>query len=131
MPRVSLLNDDTVQDRVEEIYEELEQAQYAARHIQQHGVSLTKLEPLLPVLQSDLQHHKQLQQDYAQAQNVQRQFKQQAFALNEVVHRRAHFSYTDSAGMLNADNNLNDKLRQRLEHAAAERTRTREKLRQY
>lgn len=33
--------------------------------------------------------------------------------------------------MLNADNDLNDKLRQRLEHAEAERTRTREQLRQY
>lgn len=86
---------------------------------------------MLPVLQSDPQQHQQLQQDYAQAQNVQRQVKQQAFALTEVVQHRAHFSYTDSAGMLNADNDLNDKLRQRLEHAEAERTRTREQLRQY
>ncbi|MEX0632944.1 hypothetical protein M8494_16200 [Serratia ureilytica] len=39
-----------------------------ARHIQQHGVSLAKLEPLLSVLQSDPQQHEQLQQDYAQAQ---------------------------------------------------------------
>ncbi len=43
--------------------------------------------------------------------------KQQAFALTEVVQRRAHFSYTDSAGMQNANNDLNDKLRQRLEQA--------------
>jgi len=33
--------------------------------------------------------------------------------------------------MLNADNDLNDKLRQLLEHAEVERTRTREQLRQY
>lgn len=131
MPRISLLNDDTLQDRVEEIYEELKQAQDAARHMQQHGVSLTKLEPLLPVLQSDPQQHQQLQQDYARAQNIQRQVKQQVFALNEVVQRRVHFSYTDSAGMLSADNDLNDKLRQRLEHAEAERIRRREQLRQY
>ncbi len=83
------------------------------------------------MLQSDPQQHQQLQQDYAQAQNVQHQVKQQAFALTEVVQRRAHFSYTDSAGMLNADNDLNDKLRQRLEHEEAERTRTREQLCQY
>ena len=131
MPLVSLLNDETLQDRVDEIREELEEAQDAARHIQQHGVSLTKLEPLLSVLQSDPQQHEQLQQDYAQAQSVQRQAKQQAFALTEVVQRRAHFSYTDSAGMQNANNDLNDKLRQRLEQAEAERARAREQLRQY
>ncbi len=131
MPLVSLLNDETLQDRVDEIREELEEAQDAARHNQQHGVSLTKLEPLLSVLQSDPQQHEQLQQDYAQAQSVQRQAKQQAFALTEVVQRRAHFSYTDSAGMQNANNDLNDKLRQRLEQAEAERARAREQLRQY
>ena len=131
MPLVSLLNDETLQDRVDEIREELEEAQDAARHIQQHGVSLAKLEPLLSVLQSDPQQHEQLQQDYAQAQSVQRQAKQQAFALTEVVQRRAHFSYTDSAGMQNANNDLNDKLRQRLEQAETERARAREQLRQY
>lgn len=131
MPLVSLLNDETLQDRVEEIREEMEEAQDAVRYIQQHGVSLTKLEPMLSVLQSDPEQHEQLQQDYVQAQATQRQAKQQAFALTEVVQRRAHFSYTDSAGMQNADNDLNDKLRQRLEHAEAERTRAREQLRQY
>jgi chromosome partition protein MukB len=131
MPLVSLLNDETLQDRVEEIREEMEEAQDAARYIQQHGVSLVKLEPMLSVLQSDPEQHEQLQQDYVQAQATQRQAKQQAFALTEVVQRRAHFSYTDSAGMQNADNDLNDKLRQRLEHAEAERTRAREQLRQY
>ncbi|KFK97827.1 MULTISPECIES: chromosome partition protein MukB [unclassified Serratia (in: enterobacteria)] len=131
MPLVSLLNDDTLQDRVEEIREELEEAQDAARYIQQHGGSLTKLEPLLSVLQSDPEQHEQLQLDYTQAQATQRQAKQQAFALTEVVQRRAHFSYADSAGMQNANNDLNDKLRQRLEHAEAERARAREQLRQY
>ncbi|MCS3409224.1 chromosome partition protein MukB [Serratia sp. AKBS12] len=130
-PLVSLLNDDTLQDRVEELHEELEEAQDAARFLQQHGVSLTRLEPLVSVLQSDPEQHEQLQQDYQQAQSVQRQAKQQAFSLTEVVQRRAHFSYTDSAGMQNANNDLNDKLRQRLEQAEAERSRARDRLRQY
>ncbi|CNH63517.1 cell division protein MukB [Yersinia aldovae] len=131
IPLVSLLLDDTLTDRVEEITEELAEAQEAARHIQKHGASLAKLEPLLAVLQSDPQQHEQLQENYVQAQNSQRQAKQQAFALTEVVQRRAHFSYTDSAGMLNENADLNDKLRQRLEQAEAERTRAREQLRQY
>ncbi|WP_019209518.1 chromosome partition protein MukB [Yersinia massiliensis] len=131
IPLVSLLLDDTLTDRVEEITEELAEAQEAARHIQKHGASLTKLEPLLSVLQSDPQQHEQLQENYTLAQNSQRQAKQQAFALTEVVQRRAHFSYTDSAGMLTENSDLNDKLRQRLEQAESERTRAREQLRQY
>jgi chromosome partition protein MukB len=130
-PRVGLLCDETLIDRVEEIREELEEAQDAARFIQQHSASLTKLEPLVSVLQSDPEQHDQLKQDYAQAQHAQRLAKQQAFSLTEVVQRRAHFGYTDSAGMLTENSDLNDKLRQRLEHAEAERTRAREQMRQH
>ncbi|KFX13888.1 cell division protein MukB [Pectobacterium atrosepticum ICMP 1526] len=131
IPRISLLCDETLQDRVEEIRAELDETEESARFIQQHGVTLTKLEPLVSVLQSDPQQHEQLQEDYTQAQNVQRQAKQQAFTLTEVVQRRAHFSYADSAGMLGENAGLNDKLRHRLEQAEAERTKAREQLRQH
>ncbi|MCE1704481.1 hypothetical protein LWT84_23440, partial [Enterobacter hormaechei] len=80
--------------------------------------------------QSDPQQHEQLQQDYETAKQSQHQAKQQAFALVEVVQRRAHFSYSDSAGMLSENADLNDKLRQRLEHAESDRSRAREQLRQ-
>ncbi|MEQ9886300.1 chromosome partition protein MukB [Pectobacterium zantedeschiae] len=131
IPRISLLCDETLQDRVEEIRAELDETEESARFIQQHGATLTKLEPLVAVLQSDPQQHEQLQEDYAQAQNAQRQAKQQAFALTEVVQRRAHFSYADSAGMLGENAGLNDKLRHRLEQAEAERAKAREQLRQH
>ncbi|MEI7367935.1 chromosome partition protein MukB [Pectobacterium sp. 1950-15] len=131
IPRISLLCDDTLQDRVEEIRAELDETEESARFIQQHGATLAKLEPLVSVLQSDPQQHEQLQEDYAQAQNAQRQAKQQAFSLTEVVQRRAHFSYADSAGMLGENSGLNDKLRHRLELAEAERTKAREQLRQH
>ncbi|MBN3181842.1 chromosome partition protein MukB [Pectobacterium brasiliense] len=131
IPRISLLCDETLQDRVEEIRAELNETEESARFIQQHGATLAKLEPLVSVLQSDPQQHEQLQEDYTQAQNAQRQAKQQAFALTEVVQRRAHFSYADSAGMLGENAGLNDKLRHRLEQAEAERTKAREQLRQH
>ncbi|MEI7193517.1 chromosome partition protein MukB [Pectobacterium brasiliense] len=131
IPRISLLCDETLQDRVEEIRAELDETEESARFIQQHGATLAKLEPLVSVLQSDPQQHEQLQEDYTQAQNAQRQAKQQAFALTEVVQRRAHFSYADSAGMLGEHAGLNDKLRHRLEQAEAERTKAREQLRQH
>jgi chromosome partition protein MukB len=129
LPRVNLLLDDTLGDRCEEIRERVEEAQEAARFLHQHGNKLSKLEPLISVLQSDPQQHDQLQRDYQQAQQQQRDARQQAFALTEVVQRRAHFSYESSAGMLGGNSDLNEQLRQRLEQAEGERSRARERLR--
>jgi chromosome condensin MukBEF ATPase and DNA-binding subunit MukB len=72
-----------------------------------------------------------LKEDYAWSQQVQREARQQAFALTEVVQRRAHFGYSDSAEMLSGNSDLNEKLRQRLEQAEAERTRAREAMRSH
>ena len=129
LPRLSLLTDETLADRVEEIQERLDEAQEAARFIQQYGNQLAKLEPMVSVLQSDPEQYEQLKEDYEQARATQREARQQSFALSEVVQRRAHFSYTDSAEMLSGNSDLNEKLRQRLEQAEAERARAREALR--
>lgn len=131
LPRVNLLLDDTLPDRCEEIRERVEEAQEAARFLHQHGSKLSKLESLVAVLQNDPQQHDQLQRDYQQAQAQQLSARQQAFALTEVVQRRAHFSYADSAGMLTGNSDLSDKLRQRLEQAEGERSRARESLREH
>lgn len=131
LPRVNLLLDDSLGDRCEEIRERVEEAQEAARFLHQHSSKLSKLEPLVAVLQSDPQQHDQLERDYQQAQQQQRDARQQAFALTEVVQRRAHFSYEDSAGMLTGNSDLNEKLRQRLEQAEGERSRARERLREH
>ncbi|WP_284217306.1 hypothetical protein, partial [Klebsiella pneumoniae] len=85
LPRVNLLLDDTLADRCDEIREQVEEAQEAARVLHQHGAKLTKLESLIGVLQSDPEQHEQLQADYQQAQQQQRVARQQAFALTEVV----------------------------------------------
>ncbi|WP_336998904.1 chromosome partition protein MukB [Pantoea agglomerans] len=131
LPRINLLLDDTLGDRCEEIREQVDAAQEAARFLHQHGAKLAKLEPIIAVLQSDPEQHEQLQADYQQAQQQQRNARQQAFALTEVVQRRAHFSYDDSASMLNGNNDLSDKLRQRLEQAEGERSRSRDRLREH
>ncbi|PLP43434.1 chromosome partition protein MukB, partial [Klebsiella variicola] len=90
LPRLNLLADDTLADRVDEIQERLDEAQEAVRFIQQHGNQLAKLEPIVSVLQSDPEQFEQLKEDYAYAQQTQRDARQQAFALAEVVQRRAH-----------------------------------------
>ena len=129
LPRLNLLADDSLADRVDEIRERLDEAQEAARFVQQFGNQLAKLEPIVSVLQSDPEQFEQLKEDYAYSQQMQRDARQQAFALTEVVQRRAHFSYSDSTEMLSGNNDLNEKLRERLEQAEAERTRAREALR--
>lgn len=131
LPRVSLLNDETLADRCDEIRERLMEAEEAARFIHQHGSQLAKLEAVVSVLQSDPEQFEQLKEDYQYAQQIQRDARQQAFALTEVVQRRAHFSYSDSAAMLDGNSDLNEKLRSRLEQAEAERTRSREALRSH
>ncbi|WP_413734463.1 chromosome partition protein MukB [Sodalis sp. RH21] len=131
IPRVTLLGDDTLADRLETVQADWEEAQDAVRYLQQHRGALDQLEPLVSILQSDPERHEQLQADYQQAQQAQRQAKQQAFALTEVIQRRAHFGYSDSAGMLTESSDLNDKLRQRLEQAETERSRARDALRQH
>ncbi len=78
MPRVNLLLDDTLADRCEEIREQVEDAQEAARFLHQHGAKLAKLEPMLAVLQSDPEQHDQLQADYQHAQQQQQRARQQA-----------------------------------------------------
>lgn len=131
LPRLNLLADETLADRVDEIQERLDEAQEAARFVQQYGNQLAKLEPVVSVLQSDPEQFEQLKEDYAWSQQMQRDARQQAFALAEVVERRAHFSYSDSAEMLSGNSDLNEKLRQRLEQAESERTRAREALRSH
>ncbi|WP_321157942.1 chromosome partition protein MukB [Providencia stuartii] len=130
LPLVGLLMDETLADRVDEIRDELSEAEEAAHFLNKHGQSLIKLEPIVTVLLSDPEKHDQLRQDYETAKHSQQIAKQQAFALVEVVQRRAHFSYSDSTGMVNENADLNDKLRQRLEQAEGERSRARELLRQ-
>nr|Q937H2.1 RecName: Full=Chromosome partition protein MukB; AltName: Full=Structural maintenance of chromosome-related protein [Klebsiella pneumoniae]CAD10421.1 MukB protein [Klebsiella pneumoniae] len=128
LPRLNLLADDTLADRVDEIQERLDETQ-EARFIQQYGNELAKLEPIFRCCRANPEQFEQLKEDYAYAQQTQRDARQQAFALAEVVQRRAHFSYSDSAEMLSGNSDLNEKLRQRLEQAESERSRARDAMR--
>ncbi|MBS0909650.1 chromosome partition protein MukB [Tatumella sp. JGM118] len=131
LPRVSLLLDETLADRYEEIREQVEEAQEASRFLHQHGVRINKLESMLSVLQNDPQQHEQLQADYQTAQQKQREYRQQSFALTEVIQRRAHFSYSDSGSMVDGNSDLSNKLRKQLEQAEGERAHARERLREH
>ncbi|WP_141718593.1 hypothetical protein, partial [Enterobacter sp. IF2SW-P2] len=109
----------------------LDEAQEAARFVQQHGNQLAKLEPVVSVQQSDPEQFEQLSEDYAGSPQVQPEARQQAYALTAVVQPRAPFGYYDSAAMLSRNRDRNEKLRQRLEQAEAERPRAREAMRSH
>lgn len=117
LPRLSLLADETLADRVDEIQERLDEAQEAARFVQRHGNQLAKLEPMVSLLQSDPEQFEQLKEDYARSQQVQRESASAGVALTEVVQRRAPAGYSDSAEMLSGNSDLNEKLRERLAQA--------------
>ncbi|EMG9308555.1 chromosome partition protein MukB [Proteus mirabilis] len=130
IPQVNLLLDETLIDRVEELREELYNAEESMRYLQRHEKALTALEPIASILQSDPQEHDQLTQDYQYAKEEQQRYQQQAFLLVEVVQRRPHFSYSDAVEIVSENNDLNEKLRRRLEMAETERATARELYRQ-
>ncbi|MFP1463363.1 hypothetical protein ACLB1E_27210 [Escherichia coli] len=79
--------------------------QEAARFVQQFGNQLAKLEPgTVSVLQKRPGTVRTVKRRLRVSQQMQRDARQQAFALTEVVQRRAHFSYSDSAEMLSGNN---------------------------
>ena len=123
LPRLNLLADDTLADRGRDP-ERLDEAQEAARFIQQHGNQLAKLEPIVSVLQSDPEQFEQLKEDYAYAQQTQRDARQQAFAPAEVA-QRGPTSATRFGGNAQRQQRSQRKLRQRLEQAESERSRAR------
>ena len=126
-----LLADDDLADRVDDLREQAAEAQDAAQYVSRHQHTISELEPIVAVLQSDPQQNDALREQYNTVKAEQQTLRQQVFALAEVMQRRAHFSYEDSAGMLNENSDLNEKLRARLEVVEAQRTESRRQMMQY
>ncbi|QYN47499.1 chromosome partition protein MukB [Gilliamella sp. ESL0405] len=126
-----LLADDDLADRVDDLREQATEAQDAAQYVSRHQHTINELEPIVAVLQSDPQQNDALREQYNTVKAEQQTLRQQVFALTEVMQRRAHFSYEDSAGMLNENSDLNEKLRARLEVVEAQRTESRRQMMQY
>lgn len=126
-----LLSDDDLAERIDELREQLQKSQDSVSYVKSNQTYIHQLEPLVAVLQSDPEQNDELHQQYQQIKLTQQQTKNKLFALSEVTSRRAHFSYADSADILNENNDLNEQLRHRLEIVETERNAVREKLRHY
>ncbi|WP_392565736.1 chromosome partition protein MukB [Utexia brackfieldae] len=131
MPYIHVLADDDLADRVDDLREQFSHAQESADYVKRYQPVITQLEPVVAVLQSDPEQNHDLRGDYEQVKTQQHQLKQQIFALSEVIQRRVHFSYDDSADMLGENSDLNEQLRKRLEQVSLARTTAREKMREY
>ncbi|MCO6560495.1 MAG: chromosome partition protein MukB [Gilliamella sp.] len=129
--QMHLLADDDLADRVDDLREQVAQAQESAQYVSRNGNTVSELEPILAVLQSDPEQNEALREQYNTVKAQQQTIRQQVFALTEVMQRRAHFSYEDSAGMLNENSDLNEKLRSRLEVVEVQRTEARSQMQQY
>ncbi|WP_294964477.1 chromosome partition protein MukB [uncultured Gilliamella sp.] len=129
--QMHLLADDDLADRVDELREQLTEAQEAEQYVTRNRNTVSELEPIVAVLQSDPEQNETLREHYNSIKNQQQIIREQVFALTEVMQRRAHFGYEDSAGMLDNDTDLNEKLRARLELVEEHRTQARSQMQQY
>ncbi|HBO38607.1 MAG TPA: chromosome partition protein MukB, partial [Pasteurellaceae bacterium] len=128
IPQLNVLADESLLERIEECREQLDLAEQDELFIRQHEVTLSQLEPIASTLQSDPENYENLKADYSQAVNLQKQLQQKLFALADVVQRKPHFSYEDTAQSETSE--LNEQLRTRLEQAQVQREQQREQLRQ-
>jgi chromosome partition protein MukB len=129
--QMHLLADDDLADKVDDLREQVAQAQESAQYVSRNRNTVSELEPILAVLQSDPEQNEALREHYNTIKAQQQTIRQQVFTLTEVMQRRAHFSYEDSAGMLNENSDLNEKLRSRLEVVEIQRTEARSQMQQY
>lgn len=128
LPLVNLLADETLEERAEVCREQLAEAEENEYFIRQFGSALTQLEPIAAALKSDPSKFEQLEADYQQAKEQQKALQQKVFALSDVIQRRVHFSYEETATV--EGSSLTEKLRSQLESAQRNREQAREQLRQ-
>ncbi len=128
LPLVNLFADETLEDRAEACREQLAEAEENEYFIRQFGQALTQLEPIAAALKSDPSKFEQLEADYQQAKMQQKALQQKVFALSDVIQRRVHFSYEETATV--EGTGLTEKLRTQLESAQRNREQAREQLRQ-
>lgn len=119
LPQLSVLAEDSLEERIDICREELDLAQEDEQFIRQNGLYLSQLEPIAIALKSDPRQFEQLEAAYKQAVEQQKSLNQKVFSLADVINRRLHFSYEESVGTNGGS--LNEQIRQQLDTAQRER----------
>nr|WP_314740826.1 chromosome partition protein MukB [uncultured Haemophilus sp.] len=128
LPLADLLDDETLEERAEVCREQLDEAEEDEQFVRQYGAYLTQLEPIAGSLRNDPNRFEQLEAEYLQAKQTQKQLQQKVFALSDVMQRRVHFSYEDAVGA--EGSRLTEQLRAELEQAQQTREQAHQQLRQ-
>ncbi len=129
-PLMRYLEDDTLEARHEELEEKLSKLNEAKSYVSQHQKALDKLEGMVNALEADPEQFDNLQAQYNDADQALQQLKKQIFAVADLVERRQYFAYADSVDLLNKSSELSEQLKAKLVQAEAQRTSSREALKQ-
>lgn len=128
-PYHPLFTDHDLADKIAVVGEQLLLAKVSADYVKKNKTVIAELEPLVPLLKNS--PDKNLLQQYEEIKNAQRKVKEQVFVLQEVLSRKAHFSYADAVNMIDENSDINAELRIRLKTVEHERDLARERLRHY
>ncbi|PSV31137.1 chromosome partition protein MukB [Photobacterium sp. GB-27] len=129
-PVVTLLEDDTLSARFEEVEQQLSQMDEARNYLDRHGKALAELETLVSSLDADPEQFDALQADYEAADKKLQELKTLIFAVADLAERRHYFSYADAVELLSKSSELNEQLKAKLATAEQARGRSRESLKQ-
>ncbi|UPQ87119.1 chromosome partition protein MukB [Vibrio sinaloensis] len=127
---MSLLEDETLSQRFDELEQKIEQLVEAKAFLSQHAKSVAELEQVIGSLDADPEQFDALEAQYHAADQQLQSLKKQIFALADLVERRHYFAYSDSVDLLNQSSELSEQLKAKLGQAEQLRTRAREELKQ-
>lgn len=129
-PNLALLNDDSLQERHDELKVKLLDLQEHKAFVSQHGKSLKELSSIVNALQADPEQYETLESEYRTADASLKDLKTKIFALSDLVERKQHFGYSDSVEMLNQSSELSENLKRKLVDAERTKSRSRDELKQ-
>ncbi len=129
-PNLTLLADDTLQERHDELNSKLQSLLEQKAFVSQHGKTLQELSGLVNALGADPEQFEALETEYQTADTNLKAVKKKIFALSDLSERKQHFSYSDSVEMLSKSSELSDNLKRKLVEAERAKTRSRDEVKQ-
>ncbi|WP_153446969.1 chromosome partition protein MukB [Vibrio algicola] len=125
-----LIEDETLNDRFDELEKKLEQLAEFQRFMQQHGKAVNQLSNVVSALEIDPQQFDALKANYQQADTQLQTLKTQIFAIADLHERRHYFAYADSVSLLDQSSELSEQLKMKLTQAEQNKVRAREAFKQ-
>ncbi|WP_261815487.1 chromosome partition protein MukB [Vibrio gallicus] len=129
-PRIDLLSDETLSERVLEVQSRVDELVDSKAYLDRYQAVADKLRPLVSALAVDPEQFDAIEQQYQQVDAQLQQLKTQSFALSNVLERRAHFGYADSEKLLEKSSELSEQLKAKLVIAEQQKEKARDGYKQ-